>query len=64
MAAYDRGGGGGGCKISGKRKFSFFFFLRALFMHVEQFRGSCARRSDSGSLKRLVGDGANALVVS
>lgn len=33
-------------------------------MRVEQFWGICARHSDSGSLKMLVGDGANALIVS
>lgn len=33
-------------------------------MRAEQFRGICARHSDSGSLKMLVGDGANALIVS
>lgn len=42
----------------------FFFFLQALFMRAERFRGGCVRRSDCGSLKRLVGDGTNALVVS
>lgn len=65
MAASHRSLEGEECKISGKRKFSFFFFFwQALFMRVEQFRGICARHSDSGSLKMLVGDGVNALIVS